>query len=135
MAKKQKVIHQSGKRKSAVARATLKPGKGYVSINNTSIDAFEPKMIKNKIREPLVLAGDTASKVNIEVNVKGGGISSQGDAVRLAVAKTLAEYDSKLKDIYLDYDRQLLVADVRRKETSKPNSQGNARAKRQKSYR
>ncbi len=130
-----KPIHTSGKRKMAVARATLKEGKGRVYINNTNVEFLSPKISRDRIKEPLILAGKTAEKVNIHVTVSGGGPSGQGDAVRLAIAKALAEYDSKLRDVYLEYDRQLLVADVRRKETSKPNSQGQARAKRQKSYR
>ena len=47
----------------------------------------------------------------------------------------MAEYNEALKDVYEEYDRHLLVADVRRKETRKPNRQGKARSKRQKSYR
>jgi small subunit ribosomal protein S9 len=89
-----------------------------------------------RMEEPIVLAGDFAKKVDIEVTVSGGGIASQADAVRLAIARGLVEYsDGKFKDTFLNYDRQLLVADVRAKETSKPNSHGKARAKRQKSYR
>ncbi len=130
-----KIIHTSGKRKRAIARATLTEGKGRVYVNNIDVEQISPKISKERIKEPLILAGNTAKKVNISVKVKGGGSSGQGDAVRLAIAKALSEYDKKLKDVYLEYDRQLLVADVRRKETSKPNSQGQARAKRQKSYR
>ncbi|MCH8014397.1 MAG: 30S ribosomal protein S9, partial [Candidatus Dadabacteria bacterium] len=90
-----------------------------------------------KLREPLTIAGDLANKVDIKVNVFGGGISSQADASRLAIAKSLIEYskNDKLKEQFLNYDRNLLVADVRRKEPSKPNRHGQARAKRQKSYR
>lgn len=132
---KSNIIHQSGKRKSAVARATLKPGKGKLTINNKSIEVFEPKMAKMRILEPMILAGDTAKKVDISVKSMGGGVSSQADAIRLAIAKSLAEYDQSLKQTFLDYDRQLIVADVRLKEPRKPNSHGKARAKRQKSYR
>ncbi|MCF7872074.1 30S ribosomal protein S9 [Candidatus Woesearchaeota archaeon] len=130
-----KVIHESGKRKSAIARATIKPGKGVFIVNNKLIDIVEPKMAKMRILEPIILAGDQTKKFNITVKVKGGGTSSQADAARLAIAKALSKQDTTLREKYLDYDRQLLVADVRFKETRKPNSQGKARAKRQKSYR
>ncbi len=133
MAKKS--IHTSGKRKRAIARATLRPGNGIVTINNTHINVYQPNMAKMRIQEPLILAKDAASKVNISVNVRGGGIASQADASRLAIAKALSEHDPSLRQAFLDYDRQLLVADVRRKESSKPNTHGQARAKRQKSYR
>ena len=129
-----KIIHKSGKRKRAVARATLKPGKGKVRVNNLILDVYQPEMARAKIQEPLILAGDI-SGYDIEVNVKGGGITSQAEAARLAIARALVQASKKLEKVFLNYDRHLLVADVRRKETTKPNRQGQARAKRQKSYR
>ncbi len=130
-----KPIHVSGKRKRAVARVTLKNGTGKITINNLNLDYYEPKLARMKIKEPLLLAKDITDRVDIEVNVFGGGYMSQADAARLAIGRALIKYNSKLKDLFLNYDRQLLVADVRRKECSKPNSRGNARSKRQKSYR
>ena len=106
-----------------------------VKINNVSLDVFKPNMAKLRIQEPLLLAGDVVNKLAISVNVHGGGVTSQADAARLAIAKALADYNEGLRQTFLDYDRQLLVADVRRKETRKPNSHGKARSKRQKSYR
>ncbi len=130
-----KVIQTTGKRKSAVARATLSAGTGKVLINGLSLDVYEPALARLKLSEPLILAGDAASKVDIAVSVSGGGFMGQTEAARLAIAKALAEKHEKLKEIFLNYDRQLLVADVRRKEVRKPNTQGSARSKRQKSYR
>jgi len=132
-----KIVHASGKRKRAIARATLREGKGKIKINNIPLDLYEPKLARLKLREPLILAGDTVNKLDIEVNVKGGGISSQADASRLAIAKALVDYakGGKLKEKFLAYDRNLLVADVRRKEVTKPNRHGQARSKTQKSYR
>lgn len=130
-----KIIQASGKRKRAIARATLKEGKGVIKINNKSLSVYEPALYKARIQEPLILSGETAHKVDISVTVRGGGINSQSDAARLSIAKAMAEYKPSLKEIFLAYDRQLLVADVRRKEMSKPNRHGQARAKRQKSYR
>jgi small subunit ribosomal protein S9 len=130
-----KAIHVSGNRKSAVARATLTPGAGVVRVNSQLLETYTPAMSRLKIQEPLIIAGDRAKTVNIAVDVHGGGISSQAEAARLVVARALAKYDSNLHKAFLDYDRVLLVADVRRKETHKPNCHGKARAKRQKSYR
>lgn len=130
-----KAIHVSGKRKHAIARVTLKPGSGKVKINNLNIDNYEPKLARMRIKEPLILAKDVADKVDISINLSGGGFMGQADAARLAIGRALVKHNSKLKELFLDYDRQLLVADIRRKESSKPNSQGQARAKRQKSYR
>ena len=91
-------------------------------------------MEKLRIIEPFVLAGDLAKEIDLEVNVRGGGVNGQADAIRLAVARALVSYNGKLKKTFEDYDRLLLVADVRRKEVCKPND-SKARAKRQKSYR
>ena len=132
-----KAIHTSGKRKTSIARATLKAGNGLVRVNMVPVDFMHPKMFRLKLREPLILAGDVAAKVDIDVNVIGGGISSQAEASRLAIAKALVVYtkNDQLKEIFLSYDRNLLVADVRRKEPAKPNRHGQARSKVQKSYR
>ena len=132
-----KTVTSSGKRKSAIARAAIRQGTGIVKINNRLLDFYEPKLSRLKIKEPLIIAGDLANKVDISINVAGGGISSQADASRLAIAKGLVEFSKsdKLREEFLNYDRNLLVADVRRKEPAKPNRHGQARAKVQKSYR
>jgi small subunit ribosomal protein S9 len=130
-----KTIHMSGKRKTAIARATLNEGSGKVRINNRLIDVYEPRIARMKLREPVLLAGEIMNKVNIDVRVMGGGPTSQAEAARLAIARVLAKHNKKLEEVFLKYDRHLLVADVRRKETHKPNRHGKARAKRQKSYR
>ena len=129
-----KVIHTSGRRKTAIARATLKPGTGVVRFNNQMIDFIKPELLKLRLQEPLILAKKVSSKVNISVNTRGGGFLGQIEAARLALARALVIYDKKLEKQFLEYDRHLLVADVRRKEQCKPNT-SKARAKRQKSYR
>lgn len=129
-----KIINTSGKRKSAIARATLKEGKGIIRINSKNLDIYSPKMYRMKIMEPLMLAQEISKKINISINVKGGGQSSQADASRLAIGKALVQLQPSLKKVFLNYDRSLLVGDVRFKEPYKPND-SKARAKRQKSYR
>jgi small subunit ribosomal protein S9 len=131
---KHSLIHTRGKRKRAVARATLKRGKGNIKINGQSLEAFGTQMMRLRIAEPLILAGSIATKVDCSVNVNGGGSSGQADAIRLAIARALVEHDESLKRTFTAYDRLLLVADVRQKEVCKPND-SKARAKRQKSYR
>ena len=131
------IIIASGKRKTATAKASLWPGNGVVRVNSIPIDFIEPKMSRLKLKEPLILAGDIVNKVNIDVDVIGGGVTSQAEAARLAIAKSLVDFtkNDKLKEIFLTYDRTLLVADVRRKEPAKPNRHGQARSKVKKSYR
>ena len=132
-----KTIITSGKRKTATARATLRPGTGKIHVNNTLLDVYTPAVAQMRMQEPLLLADDFNDKVDIDVHFHGGGTMSGADASRLAIAKALVEFAGKgshLKERFLEYDRQMLVADVRRKETCKPND-SKARSKRQKSYR
>ena len=129
------VIHLSGKRKRSIARATLRPGKGIIRVNHVNVDVLNQQLPKMKMMEPLILAGSVATHVNIDVTVRGGGYMSQAEASRLVIARALVQHDKKLEKTFLEYDRHLLVADVRRKETKKPNRHGKARAKTQKSYR
>lgn len=133
MAKKD-VVHTQGKRKLATARATLTAGTGRVRVNGLYLHNYANDVLHTRISEPLVLAGPAAEKVNFDIKVQGGGINGQADAIRLAIARALVEHQPKLKKTFDDYDRLLLVADVRRKETRKPND-SKARAARQKSYR
>lgn len=131
MAKKSTTINVSGKRKTAIARAAIKEGKGKVKVNNIFAEEITPEISKLKIYEPLMIAGDLANKVDINVSVQGGGYNSQAEAVRLAISRALVEYskDEQLEKDLLAYDRTLLVADVRRRESRKPNNHGKARSK------
>ncbi len=131
-----KIVNTSGKRKTAIAKATVVKGVGKVRINKTPVEIYEPEIARLKIMEPLRLADKYFDKVDIDVSVQGGGYMSQANAVRTAIARGLVEFtgDAGLKVQYLDYDRNLLVNDSRIKETKKPLGRG-ARKKRQKSYR
>jgi len=131
-----KIVNTSGKRKTAIARATVQKGKGLIRINKKPVELYEPEIAKWKILEPIRLAEKHIDKVNIDVNVTGGGFMSQANAVRTAIARGLVEFtaDPNLKLAFLDHDRSLLVNDSRRKESKKPLGRG-ARKKRQKSYR
>ncbi len=132
----EKFAHVSGKRKKAIARATISQGKGQIRINKILLNNYTPEVARDKIMEPLILAGDQAKKIKIDVNVKGGGWQGQAEAARLAVARAIVAFtnNKSLRQTYLDYDRHLIVADVRRNEPHKPND-SKPRAKRQKSYR
>jgi len=131
-----KIVNTSGKRKTAVARASVQKGAGLVRINKKPVELYEPEIARWKILEPLKIADSHMNKINVDVSVNGGGVMSQASAVRTAIAKGLVEYtgDPSLKIAFLDHDRSLLVSDSRRKEPKKPLGRG-ARKKRQKSYR
>ncbi len=133
---KSKIV-TSGKRKMAIARAVTIEGSGKVTINKNDYNTL--KFIdKFKIEEPLRIAENVLGKINvdIQINVKGGGEKSQVEASRLALARALVKFSEskKLEKAFSEYDRGLLVADVRRKESYKPGD-SKARKKRQKSYR
>jgi small subunit ribosomal protein S9 len=132
----EKVFHVAGKRKRAIARATIRAGKGMVRINSKLLELCHPKLARLRMMEPLQIAGDLSGKVKIDVNVKGGGWQGQADASRLAIARALVGFskDKNLHKTFLEYDRHLIVADTRRAETSKPND-SKPRKKRTKSYR
>ncbi len=133
-----KIVHTVGKRKTAIARATAKEGKGRIRINNKPIEIIEPKYINAKLMEPVILAGEAIENIDINVVVKGGGIAGQMDAARTAIGKAIVEFTGsmEIKDRYLEYDRTILVSDARRTEPHKPSkSTKGPRAKRQKSYR
>ena len=142
-AKKEKVVTTSGKRKTAIARASVKKGKGRVRVNSKPIEILNPVLARRKAMEPLVIAEamNRLAQVDINIRATGGGIMGQTDAIRTAIARGLVHYnggadgiDEKLKDEYLRYDRSLLVNDPRRKEAKHQLGRG-ARKKKQKSYR
>lgn len=129
-------VNTSGKRKTAIARASVKEGSGKITVNKIPIELYTPELARLKIQEPLGLAGDKASKVDISVTVQGGGVMGQATAVRTAIARGLCEFfkDDELEATYRAYDRSLIINDDRRKLPKNPMGPG-ARAKKQKSYR
>ena len=131
------VLVVSGKRKTAVARAVFKPGRGRVFINGIPLEIYQPELVRLKIMEPLLLAGDEyRNAVDIKVDVKGGGFMGQAVAARIAIARGLVKWfeSPELEKRFLEYDRHMLVGDPRQTEPKKPRGRS-ARAKRQKSYR
>lgn len=121
----------TGKRKRAIARASVKPGGGNVRINAIPLDIFPNQIFRLRVREPLILAGDAWKSYDIDVNVQGGGPMGQADATRQAIAKGLVEFVPELKQKFLSYDRNLIAYDPRRTEPHKPprSSQGPRRYK------
>jgi small subunit ribosomal protein S9 len=131
-----KILLTSGKRKTAIARATVKPGKGRILINNIPLEILEPKLAQDKIMEPLLHAGDALKQIDITVKVSGGGFMGQAEAARIAIARALLKWtkSAHLRTLLVAYDRTLLAGDPRRKEAKKFGGPS-ARARNQKSYR
>jgi small subunit ribosomal protein S16e len=137
-------VQTFGRKKTAVAVAFCKQGRGLIKINGCPIELVQPEMLRYKVFEPILLIGnDRFANVDIRVRVKGGGKIAQVYAIRQAIAKAIVAYYQKyvdeaskqeIKAILLSYDRTLLVADPRRCEPKKAGGRG-ARARFQKSYR
>tara|TARA_Y100000310_G_scaffold345856_1_gene471535 strand:- start:15983 stop:16384 length:402 start_codon:yes stop_codon:yes gene_type:complete len=127
----------SGKRKSAIAKATITEGNGKITFNRKPL-TFLSDLQQLEINEPLVIAHDILGdlKFNISLNVKGGGVGSQVEAGRLAIARAIIKFTGNeiLKSVFITYDRNMLIADTRRKEVCKPGD-SKARSMRQTSFR
>jgi small subunit ribosomal protein S9 len=129
------VTQTTGKRKTAIAKALVRKGKGRVKINRIPLEIYEPELARLKILEPLIISG-LRDKIDINVAVNGGGVIGQAEAVRTAIGKALIEFtkDKELRDRFYEFDKTLVKNDPRRKEPKKFGGRG-ARAKKQKSYR
>ena len=137
LSKSKKVLVLSGKRKTAIARATVRVGKGRIRINNVPLEIYEPKLARDKILEPLLLIDEKVwRQLDINVKVSGGGFMGQAEAARMAIAKGLLKWtkSTRLRTTLRDYDRTMIAGDPRRREPKKFGGPG-ARARDQKSYR
>ncbi len=131
-----RVVLTTGKRKAAVARATVRKGIGLVRYNDRPLELVEPELIRQKVQEPLLMVGDRTKNLDITVRTSGGGFIGQASAARTAVARGLLAWleDDQLREMFKHYDRSLVVNDPRRKLPKRPGGRG-ARKRRQKSYR
>lgn len=139
-----KLVQTFGRKKNAVAVASVREGKGVMRINGSPIELLEPQALRIKVMEPILLLGlKRFQNLDIRVRVRGSGYVAQIYAIRQAISKGVVAYNQKyvnesekrkIKETLLQYDRTLLVADPRRCEPKKYGGPG-ARARIQKSYR
>ncbi len=144
-----RVVVSSGKRKTAVATAIIRSGRGRVWVNDIPVEIYPVEMARLKIMEPLLLIGKLRDLIDIRVNVRGGGVMSQAEAARIAIARGLVEFfncsgedecgelrelSSTLKSLFEEYDRHMISGDPRRTESEKP-MRYSARRRKQRSYR
>ncbi|HET6228190.1 MAG TPA: 30S ribosomal protein S9 [Bacteroidia bacterium] len=93
------VVNTLGRRKTAVARAYVQKGSGEIIINNKDYKAyFTTSVLQYKINQAMQLT-KTAGELDVKVNVKGGGVTGQAEAVRLAIARALVEMDAAHKPV------------------------------------
>ncbi|NPA96568.1 MAG: 30S ribosomal protein S9 [Crenarchaeota archaeon] len=132
-----RIVISVGKRKTAIARAIIRPGNGRFKVNGVPIEIWPIEMARLKMIEPLLLlAPELRNSIDIDVKVEGGGVMAQADAVRMAIARGIVAFFglSVLKDLYREFDRHMLSGDPRRTEPEKW-LRYSARRFRQKSYR
>lgn len=132
-----KVIVSSGKRKTAIARATIKEGKGRIRINGVPLEVLPNELKRIKISEVFIIAGEEVREsIDIKVNVRGGGFMGQAEAIRTAIARGLIEYfdDLAMKEKFTVYDKTIVSGDPRRTEPKHFGGRS-SRSRFQKSYR
>lgn len=136
MSEKKRILLVTGKRKTAIARAVVRPGRGAVTVNDFPVESFTPELARAKIAEPLMLAGERRKGLDLRVRVYGGGTMGQAEAARMAIARALVDWtrSGELRRTFTSYDRTMLAGDPRRKEPKKFGGPG-ARRRKQKSYR
>jgi len=136
VSERKRAVLATGKRKTALATAVIKPGKGRVTINEFPLNAYGSEIARTKINEPLLVLGDRGRTVDIVVHVSGGGIMGQAEAARTAIARGISEWarSAEVRRTLMRYDRSMLAGDPRRSEPKKFGGPG-ARRRKQKSYR
>ena len=136
MSEKKKVMIISGKRKTAVAKAVLRSGAGKITFNNYPLNLVNPETARMKLMEPLIVAGEKAKNIDIKIKAQGGGVISQAEAARIAIARGLIRWtkSAQFKRALRNQDRTMLAGDPRRAESKKFGGPG-ARRRKQKSYR
>jgi len=117
------VINALGRRKSAVARVYLSTGKGNITINDRPLDEyFKEDTLKYIVCQPIATTG-TEANFDIKVNVDGGGIKGQAEAIRLGISRALCEVDAEAYRPVLK-SNGFLTRDAREVERKKPGQPG-----------
>ncbi|MCK4643143.1 30S ribosomal protein S9 [bacterium] len=120
------VGYATGRRKTSVARVFMAQGKGEILVNKKKYDIRFPRMDHQQIILGPLKVTNSERRFDFYINVKGGGITGQADAIRLGIARALVSYNEKFKEILKKYD--LLTRDPRMVERKKPGQRG-ARAR------
>ena len=116
------VVNTVGRRKAAVARVFVKPGKGQITINHKELAAYFPlEILQFQVKQPL-LATNTAENYDIVINLDGGGIKGQAEAARLGIARALCEIDAEMRPVLKKAG--FLTRDPREVERKKPGQPG-----------
>jgi len=144
MPKRKAATQTFGRKKTAIAVAHCKPGRGLIKVNGSPIELLEPAILRQKVYEPILLLGSKRFQtLDVRIRVRGGGYTAQIFAIRQALSRAIVAYYQKfqdeqskkeIKETLVSYDRSLLVSDRRRCEPKKFGGRG-ARSRMQKSFR
>ena len=114
------LIQTVGRRKTSVARALVRKGSGKIVINDKESKHYFPSMVLHaRVTQPLVKL-DCLSKYDIEINVHGGGITGQSEAIRLAIARAMVKIDTAPETKKLLRADGMMTRDMRKVERKKP---------------
>jgi small subunit ribosomal protein S9 len=112
------VINALGRRKAAIARVYISDGKGNISVNNRDVKEYFPfRQLQYIVNQPLEIT-NTIGKYDIKVNLQGGGVKGQAEALRLAIARGLVKIDPEVKNVLKT--NKFLTRDPREVERKKP---------------
>ena len=116
------VVNTVGRRKAAVARVFVKPGKGQITINHKDLAVYFPlDILQYQVKQPL-LATDTLENYDIVINLDGGGIKGQAEAARMGIARALCQIDAEFRSVLKK--NGFLTRDSREVERKKPGQPG-----------
>ncbi len=112
------IVHKIGRRKTSVARVYVRPGSGNITINKKdSKDYFGTDVLVYKVNQPFLLT-ETVGQYDVTVNVFGGGITGQAEAIRLGISRALCEINAEFRLLLKPHG--LLTRDARMVERKKP---------------
>ena len=112
------IVNALGRRKAAVARIYISDGKGNININNRDVKEYFPlQQLQYIVKQPLAVT-DSEGKYDIKVNLYGGGVKGQAEAVRLAISRALVKIDPETKEVLKS--NKFLTRDPREVERKKP---------------
>ena len=112
------IVHKIGRRKTSVARVYVKPGSGVITINKKdSKEYFGTDVLVYKVNQPFLLT-ETVGQYDVTVNVFGGGITGQAEAIRLGISRAMCEVNEEFRGLLKPHG--LLTRDARMVERKKP---------------
>ena len=116
------VVNTVGRRKAAVARVYVKPGKDQITINRKALEVYFPlNILQYEVKQPLMVT-ETLENYDVDINLDGGGIKGQAEAARMGIARALCQIDAEFRSVLKK--NGFLTRDSREVERKKPGQPG-----------